>query len=369
MKNTIRGICILLMLLFATACGSVQSNNANDYVNTEEDVAENTFLYSPAETEYINYAEEYSSAYTSSDEKSSSASITEETAETDIFSAEHVQIDLNYDGIPENFFIGDNVYEIKLYTDRSSLGYHSFTLPRVESIDIYRRPYNDSSDKFAYSFSCVFGNNKHIAVHLVYTGCESDKCISGMGYGESLVPCISYREWFSTMLQEEFEKLIKDPKVYFKPEWEYVQTLNLEEMANIDCTQRYSQNIRINDYIDEIQMFSLENDIFGKEIKLSNDKYSVYVSYFDCIEVYERTAIMEVPTDEYHVYNYTPRNEKDYLLCLKSSGSENTECVYLGTAEESYLFLYNLNYNNGFSVENADSLNKDGWQYVRSITI
>lgn len=129
------------------------------------------------------------------------------------------------------------------------------------------------------------------------------------------------------------------------------------------------QNIRINDDIDEIQMFSLENDIFNKEIKLTNEKYSVYASDFDYIEIYERTAIMEISTNEYHVYDYTLRDKKDYLLCLKSNGSESTECVYLGTADENYLFLYNLNYNNGFSVENADSLKKDGWQYVRSLDI
>lgn len=299
---------------------------------------------------------------------------TETIQESDALDLNYMQIDLNRDGIPEDFFIGNDVYEIKLYTDRSPLGYHSFTLPRVESIDIYRRAFDDSEDEFAYSFSCVFGSDKYISFNLVYTGCGSDKCISGMGFEQSLAPCISYHEWFSTMPQEEFEKLMEDPHYYFKecfkPEWEYIQTLNLEEIVNSGCIQSYIQNISIGDDINEIQMFSLKNDIFNKKIKLTNEKYSVYVSDFDYIEIYERNAIMEMSTGELHVYDHMPQDEKDYLLCLKSTESESTECVYLGTADESYLFLYNFNYNdNGFSDENADSLKEDGWQYVRSLDV
>lgn len=382
MKIIRRIACMVCMVLFTASCSYEAKEEAfTDENRADTDIAV-TVSVSPNNEECITTAEISETASASSIETEHYVIAETETVEkSDALNSDCVQIDLNCDGIAEDFFIGNDVYEIKLYTDRSPDGYHSFTLPRVESIDIYRRAYDDSTgddstgddstDEFAYSFSCVFGNDKYIAFHLVYTGCKSDKCISGMGYGQNLAPFISYREWFSTMLQEEFEELIRDPHCYFKPEWEYVQTLNLEEIANSGCVQSYVQNIRINDDIDEIQMFSLENDVFNKEIKLTNEKYSVYVSDFDYMEIYERTAVMEIPTDEYHVYDHTPRNEKDYLLCLRSTDSESTECVYLGTADEGYLFLYNFNYNNdnGFSVENADSLKKDGWQYVRSLDI
>ena len=352
-------VYVLCLVFFTPSCSN----------ETKEDV--------PVGGEQVNTAET-ATISDLPDSKDITAAETIAKAETiqgsDAINLNCVQIDLNSDGIPEDFFIGSDVYEIKLYTDKSPLGYHSFTLPRVESIDIYRRAFDDSEDEFAYSFSCVFGNDKYIEFHLVYTGCGTDKCISGMGFGQSLAPCISYYEWFSTMPQEEFEKLMGDPHYYFKecfkPEWEYIQTLNLEEIVNSGCIQSYIQNIRISDDIDEIQMFSFENDIFNKEIKLTNEKYSVYVSDFDYIEIYERNAVMEIPTEELHAYEHLPRNEKDYLLCLKSTESESTECIYLGTADESYLFLYNFNYNdNGFSDENADSLKEDGWQYVRSLDV
>ena len=352
-------ICALCMVFFSSSCSN----------ETKEDV--------PAGGEQVNAAETAAISDFPDSEDITSAETTakaETTKGADALNLNCVQIDLNSDGIPEDLFIGNDVYEIKLYTDRSPLGYHSFTLPRVESIDIYRRDFDGSADEFAYSFSCVFGNDKYISVDLVYTGCGSDKCISGMGFGQSLAPCISYHEWFSTMPQKEFEKLMGDQRYYFKecfkPEWEYVQTLDLEEIANSGCIRSYIQTIRISDDIDEIQIFSLEKDIFNKKIKLTNEKYSVYVSDFDYIEVYERNAMMEIPAEDFHVYDNMPRNEKDYLLCLKSADSESTECVYLGTADEGYLFLYNFNYNNnGFSVENADSLKQDGWQYVYSLDI
>ena len=367
-RQTACAACVLCMAFFTSSCSDAAKEDipaGGEQVNAAETAA----ISDLPDSEDITAAETTTEASVFSFETTYSAA----EQEWDALSPNCVQIDLNRDGIPEEFFIGNDVYEIKLYTDKSPLGYHSFTLPRVESIDIYRRAFDDITDEFAYSFSCVFGNDKYISFDLVYTGCASDKCISGMGYGQNLAPRISYHEWFSTMSQEGFEKLMGDPHYYFKecfkPEWEYVQTLNLEEIANSGCISSYIQSVDICDDIGEIQMFSLENDIFNKKIKLTNGKYSVYVSAFDCIDIYERYAVMEIPTEDFHVYDNMPGNEKDYLLCLKSTDSESTECVYLGTADEGYLFLYNFNYNNGFSAENAESLQQDGWQYVRSLDI
>ncbi|MDE6732685.1 MAG: hypothetical protein K2J77_07400, partial [Oscillospiraceae bacterium] len=178
---------------------------------------------------------------------------------------------------------------------------------------------------------------------------------------------ISYHEHFVSMPQDDFDMLISNPHHFLKecrePGWEYVQTLKLDNIANSDCTQCYLQNIIINEEVGEIQLFALENDIFGSEFKLTNEKYSVYVSDFDSIDIFERTAIMEAPSESYPVIS---RDDKDYLICLNSSVSGTTECVYLGTAEEKYLFLYNFNCYDGFSAENTESLRNDGWQYICS---
>ncbi len=289
----------------------------------------------------------------------------------DFFSHDFIQFDLNYDGVPEDFFLLNGGYEIVLYNTYDGTDYHSFTLPRVDSIDIYRRSI-DYPEDYTYGFSCTVGEEESIFLFMVYTGCEACRFIGGTGYGQDLTPCISYHEHFVSMSQEDFNELMSDPHYFLKecrePGWEYIYTLNIEEIANSDCTQQYLQSTKINDNVDEIQMFSLENDIFCKDIKLMNEKYSVYISDFESIDVYERNATMEVPTNVYHEYDYVPRGELDYLLCFKSNEG-GAECVYLGTADERYLFPYNFDAREGFTEITAEKLEKDGWILSKTIEL
>lgn len=348
-------MCILSVLFLTTSC-----NNA-DYVDGEH-IKSDDGAYSPS-TSTIDTQPIVDKIHSGN----STSFNTEESGAINSSSLRKTQLDLNEDGILEDIIIRENSYEIIMYLDESHGEYNNFILPRVESIDIYRRSVDYPGD-YTYSFSCVYGENKKILFNMVYTGCESRRFIGGTGYEQDLTPYISYREHFGSMSQGDFNMLISDPHRFLKecrePGWEYVKTLRLEDMVNSDCTQRYLQNIVINDEVGEIQLFALENDIFGREFKLMNEKYSVYVSDFDSIEIYERTATMEIPTETYRNCDYVLRDDRDYLICLNSSISGSTECVYLGTAEEKYLFLYNFNCNDGFSVENTESLQNEGWQYI-----
>lgn len=346
MIKFVKVMCILSALFLTTSC-----NNAA-YVDSEH-IKSDDVAYSPSSTN------------TQLNSGNSTSFYTEESGAINSVSLRKIQFDLNEDRIPEDIIIRESSYEIIMYLDESHSKYNSFILPRVESIDIYRRSVDYPGD-YTYSFSCVYGENKKILYNMVYTGCENRRFIGGTGYEQDLAPYISYREHFGSMSQDDFNMLISDPHHFLKecrePGWEYVQTLKLDDMVNSDCKQRYLQNIIINDEVGEIQLFALENDIFGREFKLMNEKYSVYVSDFDSIDIFERTATMEVPTESYHIY----RDDRDYLICLNSSVFGSTECVYLGTAEEKYLFLYNFNCNDGFSVENTESLQNEGWQYICS---
>lgn len=348
MIKFIKILCILSALVLTTAC------NIAVCVDSEQIKSDDT-ANSPSSNDMQQI---HSSDFTSFN--------TEELGEINSAYLRKNQLDLNEDGIPEEIILGENSYEIIMYLDESQSNYNSFILPRVESIDIYRRSVDYPGD-YTYSFSCVYGENKKILFNMVYTGCENHRFIGGTGYGQDLTPYISYYEHFVSMSQKDFNMLMNEPHHFFKecrePEWEYVQTIKLDDIVNSDCTQRYLQSIVINDEVGEIRLFALENDIFGSEFKLTNEKYSVYVSYFDSIEIFERTAAVEVPSESYPV---TYRDDKDYLICLNSSVSGSTECVYLGTAEEKHLFLYNFNSNDGFSAENAESLRNDGWQYICS---
>ncbi len=354
MIKFVKIMCILSALFLTTSC----SNTA--YVDSEY-IKSDDGEYSPSSSDtqpIINVIH-----------SDNSTSFNTESGAINDVSLRKIQFDLNEDGIPEDIIIRENSYEIIMYLDESHSKYNSFILPRVESIDIYRRSV-DYPGNYTYSFSCVYGENKKILFNMVYTGCENRGFIGGTGYEQDLTPYISYYEHFGSMSQDDFNMLISDPHHFLKecrePGWEYVQTLKLDDMLNRDCTQRYLQNIKITDEVGEIQLFALENDISGRKFKLMNEKYSVYVSDFDSIDIFERTATMEVPTESYHVYEYISRNDRDYLICLNSSVSGSTECVYLGTAEEKYLFFYNFNCNDGFSVENTESLQNEGWQYICS---
>ncbi|MDE6733457.1 MAG: hypothetical protein K2J77_11350, partial [Oscillospiraceae bacterium] len=168
----IKILCILSALILTTAC-----NNAayidGEHIKSEEGA------YSPSlnDTQLIHSGD-------------STSLNTEESGAINSASLRKIQLDLNEDGIPEEIIIGENSYEIIMYLDESQSNYNSFILPRVESIDIYRRSVDYPGD-YTYGFSCVYGENKKILFNMVYTGCENHRFVGGTGYGQDLTPYIS----------------------------------------------------------------------------------------------------------------------------------------------------------------------------------
>lgn len=76
--------------------------------------------------------------------------------------------------------------------------------------------------------------------------------------------------------------------------------------------------------LEAIEVYHLKNDVFGLEKILSNGNYTVYLSDFECVELYERAATIIVKAEfGSDKYVYFPRGELDYLICFKSnSGAE-----------------------------------------------
>lgn len=291
---------------------------------------------------------------------------TVEREKPEFFTHDFIQIDMNYDGVPEDFFLLDGGYEMVLYNAYNGMGYHSFTIPRTDKIDIYRMDGDDPTQPdYRYWFTCIYGENKRIGLKLAFTGNKMTKGIGGTGFGQELAPYVSYHEYNCSIGANEFEAVINDSLKFFNEcgnyggRFEFVETINPEELANANCVKSRLYDLELTNGLEAIEVFGLENDVFGMKKMLSNGKYTVYLSDFDSVELYERSATMVVPTEVYHKYEYVPRGEPDYLLCFGSGGG--AECVYLGTAEEQYLFPYNFNANEGFTEISAEELQKDGW--------
>lgn len=292
----------------------------------------------------------------------------------DFFSNRSIQIDMNYDGVPEDFFLINGGYEFVIYhtINNGSMDFSYSTIPRTEKIDIYRdnRSNDPSQPEYEYLFSDLGGEYKRISIDITFIGNGPVTNIGGMGYGENLsIPRYHFRQNIS-MSQENFESLMSDPIDFLSRDQgiEFVETVNLEELANGSCVKSYLYDLESAEGLETIEVFDLENDVFGMEKMLSNGKYTVYLSDFDSAELYERDALSTVQA-EYgtNKYVYVPRGEFDYLLCFKSDGG--AECVYLGTSGERYLFPYNFSAEDGFTEISAEELEKDGWIFSRTVEL
>lgn len=359
-------ICIIL-----SGCAAKDDNGfSNININSSSDI-EMYLTLSDATPEND------STSYSSEIDTSNESDITIVSSPID-FGTPIASIDLNYDGISEDFFIGkdeygDDEYIIVMY-DSEKGTFDDIEIPRTEIIDLYRENYNrpDELPDYRYWLTYISGSvNKRIEYSLIYTGSEKDKCLVGhIGYYKKLVPYIK----FQITDEKGFNELISNPHYFLKKfrNFEFVESVSLEEYTNSACKQFYFGNITINDEIPKIQIYSLENDVFGKKYKFTNGKYSYFTDEFDSIELFERYADVAVPTMRDENYDIISRNEKDYLICLKNSNEDIIVLLYLGTASEGLFFQYGAKYKSytekpGHSYKTY--LENDGWLFVEQIEI
>lgn len=284
----------------------------------------------------------------------------------------YYEIDLNYDDIPEAFYPENNEYKVVMYTDESKKkSFYDIKIPRIESIDIYRKKVNNSNEilDYRYYFSYIYSSsNRGVSFSLIYTGSDKDRTFNGWSYTKNLAPNIEYTYSNVSSSKEEFDEFLQNPYnyLYERENLEFVESIQIENYINGSCSQEYLSEITINDNIDKIQLYLLDNDIFDKKFKLANKKYCYYADDFDLIEIFERYPNMKIPTKIYKKFDVVSSNEKDYLICLKDSKRKTEELVYIGTAEECFLFPYEF-YPNNNSYE--DLLESDGWTYVDTIEV
>lgn len=339
-KNTSMFLILLIMGVILTGCNQQSVNITHDTSVAESE-------YSSSETSSL-FTENIIDIDNKLEHNSTEMPIAE--------------IDINFDGICEDFFVENSGYRIVMYNDeKKTESYYEVKIPRIENIDIYR--YNtaqsDGMIDYSYCFSYTYGTEEKncIIFSLVYTGGNGYKTLHPWYYYKTLSPYVEYE----VLSKSEFDALIFDSHNYLEKQYdiEYITTICLENYSNCNCIQSYVDDMTINSKIPAIEIYSLKNDAFGKSYKLTNSKYSYFSNEFDMIEVYERYASVKVPTNVYNEFNIEISNEKEYLIRLINSENEDDELLYLGTTSENFLFPYNYLSDNG-----NDQLIKDGWNCI-----
>ena len=136
----------------------------------------------------------------------------------------------------------------------------------------------------------------------------------------------------------------------------------------------------------DISIYRVQNDIFGRDLKLSNGAYSYYSFKSPNVEVYKRTQKIREQNNELHNYYEAETGEYEYLLCIKALNEETAELVYLGTPNEDMIVSYyayaNVSYAPTKSGQDRDIeefesimndpasfLKRDGWTYYDDIKL
>ena len=304
----------------------------------------------------------------------------------------YCSVDLNYDGITEDFFISsDSPYDefsIVMYDDTEKKHISDKTkIYRTEKIDIYKESGENNTE---YYYAVFEGSAyKSFQLNCLYTGNnKSEHCFGGYSYGENLSSPIYCFVYNSTVYKKDFDELINDNKSYLYKydDLEYVTTIDLTNYYNPKYSEEYLSEINICDGMKKILLYNLENDIFDKSIKLTNGTYSYYANKCSNIEIYSRPRRVWEYDSNGEAYISEAVDDYDYLLCLKSSDEKNVELIYLGNKIESKLVSYycysdtsyaatqsgidgDIENFNSIMNDSASFLKRDGWTYYDDIKL
>lgn len=306
-------ICFLICFFVLASCAveeknesiPPQENIATDELKTSSYITPETII---TETEYYDTKRE-----------------NEESSNDMIIEAPLFSIDLNYDGITEDFFISsDSPYDefsIVMYDDTEKKHISDKTkIYRTDKIDIYKESGENNTE---YYYAVFEGSAyKSFQLNCLYTGNnKSEHCFGGYSYGENLSSPIYCFVYNSTVYKKDFDELINDNKSYLYKydNLEYVTTIDLTNYYNPKYSEEYLSEINICDGMKKILLYNLENDIFDKSIKLTNGTYSYYANKCSNIEIYRRPRRVWEYDSNGEAYISEAVDDYDYLLCLKSS--------------------------------------------------
>lgn len=299
-------------------------------------------------------------------------------------------IDLNDDGITEDFFLNKNVndsFHVIMYdnTEKTLITDETY-IGRTDKIYIYKM--NDESGSEYYYAVYLNSYYKKFEVECLYTGNKNDRSFRLLTYGEDLDLPISCYAYNSRLSKEGFNNLLEDTKnfLYKYEGLEYVKTINLDNYLKNDYSEEYIKNISICEGMKEISIYSLKKDIFGKSFKFTNGIYSYYSNECNNFEIFKRLRQVWEYDCNGEAYITESSDDYDYLICLKASDSKNVELIYLGNKDESWLCSYYRYSDTSYAatqsgidrdIEQFNSIMKDsisflkneGWEYAYTLEI
>ena len=303
----------------------------------------------------------------------------------------YCSIDLNYDGIAEDFYLCKDVrynkFHIVMYDNaEKTIISDEIYINRVNSIDIYKTNDGDSSDYYCAVYQ--YGSYHNYTVACLFTGNEEYRSFNLRTYGEDFHNAIHCYSYNVDMPKASFDELLTDTQYYLKKydNLEYIETINLDDYLTDDHSEEHLCDLVIGDGMTDISICRVQNDIFGRDLKLSNGAYSYYSFKSPNIEVYKRAQKIREQSSELHNYYEAETGEYEYLLCIKALNEETTELVYLGTPNEDMIVSYYAYANvsdaptksgQDRDIEEFESIMKDslsflkndGWEYVHTLEI
>lgn len=384
-------IWILISLFMMTSCtnNNVQEATAPITSVTTDTISDITTAASETDNNIIT---ELQSEVTEAENTETEPSYKIQQPEEELFCS----IDLNYDGITEDFFISKNIpydeFHIVMYDDTDKTHIVSDTaINRTDKIDIYKVQLTSDGEYIPeYRYYAVFRNSGYhrSEVNLLYTGGIQDKGFSGYGYGEDFYNSIYCYKFNSIISKEGFDDLLTDTPDFLKKyeDMEYVETIDLNDFLSEEYSEEYIANISICDEMSDISLYNVQNDIFGRDLKLTNERYTYYSVETDSIEVYKRLREVQDYDESLQPFIIEGPEVYDYLLCLKASDGKTAELLYLGTPGEDWIVSYyayayisdaptqsgrdrDIENFNLIMNDSVSFLKEDGWEYERTIKI
>lgn len=367
---------ILIYIFILTSCAS------NKYLN--DTVAEEIDTVSDA----IVTGSLYENDIIEDDEIAS----TEAVSTVDLQQEElYCSVDLNYDGITEDFYLCKDVrydkFHIVMYDNaEKTIISDEIYINRVNSIDIYKTNDGDSSDYYCAVYQ--YGSYHNYIVACLFTGNEQYRSFNLRTYGEDFHNAINCYSYNVDMPKASFDELLADMRHHLNKydNLEYIETINLDDYLTDDYSEEHLCDLAIVDGMTDISIYRVQNDIFGRDLKLSNGAYSYYSFKSPNVEVYKRTQKIREQNNELHNYYEAETGEYEYLLCIKALNEETAELVYLGTPNEDMIVSYyayaNVSYAPTKSGQDRDIeefesimndpasfLKRDGWTYYDDIKL
>lgn len=359
-------------LIFFTSCN----------VNNELPVSSTDVTYSNKQTENIitnaydkNVTIESTDISVSESSETQFSNISIAIKEKPLFS-----IDLDYDGITEDFFVESSSpydeYRIVMYSDNEKTKIAAKAIiDRTDKIEVYTGVEN----KNVHCFVSPESGNRTLYLTLVFV--ESKGGFGFMGYIEEIHRAIYCYANQSSCPKEEFDQAVSNTKKFFKEsqDLEYIETIDLSQLMNI--SQTLKKDINICDEMNPISVYSIKDDPFGRNLKFDNSIFSYYSYDSDKIDIYKRKRHVYYGGKYESPNNHVEETDEDeYLFCLKSPENNTVNLVYMGIPSENYLFSYDcyngLSDNEHHIKEYNEILNdtqaflsQDEWEYDKTIEL